>query len=368
MANVLIEESTLFSVADAIRKKSGKSDLMKPAEMPAEIEALPSGGGSGVVLRITFDGNFEGQEYTVAGGSESYTGTIPAEKVVEVTVEPETETEYTVTATAVGHEQESRAKLTVQPYIYTASLSEPKPFEIVSWAEGTDEQIVALLAAAEEGAVDLVEDCGWKVGDVREVQLSAMDATGVGESHVAQKVKFVLSHAGATNGISRVDGGKIHFQVDQVDSLNELGYVNSSGTNAGSWDGCARRKWCNDVYYNAIPETLRPIFKQMNVTTAKENSSQENVESDDFFALRAEAEIFDTHFWSNQTEFDALEQVEWYKDTANRKKNQVESASYWRERSPRSDNTSNFCNVGPDGKAYHGNASLAIGLAPFGCI
>ena len=43
MANVLIEQSTMEDIADAIRSKNGLSTTYKPAQMPAAIENLPAG-------------------------------------------------------------------------------------------------------------------------------------------------------------------------------------------------------------------------------------------------------------------------------------------------------------------------------------
>lgn len=249
----------------------------------------------------------------------------------------------------------------------SVTVEEKPPIEIVSWADGTDEQIAAMVAALDAGTLT-VEETGWKVGDVRTVQLSAMEKTGVGESHAAQTVQLVLSHAGATAGISRADGKPIHFQVDQVASLNESGYMNSSNTNSGSWEGSARRTWCNAIYYGAIPETLRSIFKKMKVTTAATYNGSTLKESEDFFALRAEKEIFGTRSYSNSTEAAALEQVEWYKTAANRKKLRSGSADYWWERSPRASSSGNFCYVDSDGGVNWSSASTTYGLAPFGCI
>lgn len=326
-------------------------------------------GYMGAVLKITFESVFSGQAYTVVGGGESYEGVVPAGLVERVTVKPEGLTTYTIRSTAAGAEQASEVTQDVQYFgVYPVTLEEGGGFEVVSWAEGTDEQIVALLAAADEGKVDLALDCGWKVGDVRTVQLSAMEKTGVGESHAAQTVQLVLSHAGATAGISRADGKPIHFQVDQVASLNESGYMNSSNTNSGSWEGSARRTWCNAIYYGAIPETLRSIFKKMKVTTAATYNGSTLKESEDFFALRAEKEIFGTRTYSNSTEAAALEQVEWYKTAANRKKLRSGSAGYWWERSPYASGSTSFCSVSSDGTADSDAASNTIGLAPFGCI
>lgn len=249
----------------------------------------------------------------------------------------------------------------------SVTVEEKPAIEIVPWSTGTDEQIAAMVAALDEGALT-VEDTGWAVGDKRTVQLGAMAQTGVGESHAAQTVELVLSHAGATKGITRADGKPIHFQVDQVNSLNESGYMNSSNTNSGSWNGCARRTWCNAIYYNAIPEALRPIFKQMKVTTAETYNGSTLKESEDFFALRAEQEIFGTRSYSNSTEAAALEQIDWYKTAANRKKLRSGSARGWWERSPYASDSSSFCFVDSNGGAYFSYAANTSGLAPFGCI
>ena len=45
MSKVFIEESTLTSIGDAIRAKTGKSDLIPPGAMPTEIESIETGGG-----------------------------------------------------------------------------------------------------------------------------------------------------------------------------------------------------------------------------------------------------------------------------------------------------------------------------------
>lgn len=45
MAKVFIEESTLTNIGDAIRNKTGKSELLSPASMATEIEAIQTGGG-----------------------------------------------------------------------------------------------------------------------------------------------------------------------------------------------------------------------------------------------------------------------------------------------------------------------------------
>ena len=66
-----------------------------------------------------------------------------------------------------------------------------KMYEIVTWAAGTDEQIVRMVAAADRGEINLADY--WAVGDERQVTLSAMDATEeASESHAEQTVTLVL--------------------------------------------------------------------------------------------------------------------------------------------------------------------------------
>lgn len=47
MAKVFIEETTLTAIGDAIREKTGGTNLIAPGAMPAEIKGIVSGGGSG---------------------------------------------------------------------------------------------------------------------------------------------------------------------------------------------------------------------------------------------------------------------------------------------------------------------------------
>lgn len=45
MAKVFIQESTLTAIGDAIRSKTGKTELIDPANMSTEIASITTGGG-----------------------------------------------------------------------------------------------------------------------------------------------------------------------------------------------------------------------------------------------------------------------------------------------------------------------------------
>lgn len=50
MSKVFIEETTLTNIGSAIREKTGKSDLIAPGDMPAEIRGIVSGGGGDIEI------------------------------------------------------------------------------------------------------------------------------------------------------------------------------------------------------------------------------------------------------------------------------------------------------------------------------
>ena len=234
--------------------------------------------------------------------------------------------------------------------------------KIVTWASGTDDEIAKMVAAADAGKINLGDY--WKVGDTRKVNLAAMSATGVGESHAAQSVSFVLMNKG---GKTLSSNKTCSFIVGMKDSLNEYGYMNSSNTNSGGWDSCARRTWCNSVFRNSIPSALRGIFKQFKNVTAN-GSSSTTATSTDYFALPSEKEVFGSTTYADSTAESSNRQFEWYKTSSNRVKKVNGSASRWWERSPRCGGSGFFCPVSSDGSAGNNAATNTSGLSPFGCI
>lgn len=241
-----------------------------------------------------------------------------------------------------------------------------KPVEpavkIVTWADGTDEEVAAMVAAADRGEIKLTDY--WKSGDVRKVTLSAMEASnGLSDTHAAQSVEFVLSDPGH---FTLANGKKCNFTVIQKDCLKETGRMSSSNTNSNSWEEAPRRTWCNTTYRNALPTGLKPIFKQFKVTTANGTGSGTTV-STDYFSLFSEKEVFGTWYYADSTAESANTQLDYFKTSANRVKKVNGSADWWWARSP-SGVSSNFCSVTSSGDTGETIAYLSNGVAPFGCI
>lgn len=201
--------------------------------------------------------------------------------------------------------------------------------EIVSWSTGTDAQIVALIAAADLGDIDLYEDAGWRVGDERTISLAAMEAMSpLDDTHVAQDITWVLMHKGFYKRSS--DNSTVNFVVGMKTGLSENGRMNTTNTNSGSWKQCSRRAWCNSVFKNAIPSSIRDIFKQVKVTTASVYNGSTNEQTDDYFFLAAAAEMYkgdstygtggtagDKTAYSNLVEFNALTRFDYYTNINN---------------------------------------------------
>lgn len=242
------------------------------------------------------------------------------------------------------------------------------PKKISSFTTYTDAELVQALEDHYAGRIDLTQY--WTVGDERVIHLSAMAAIGVGESHVEQDATFVIMNVGGKTLANPINGHtECAFIVGMKDTLTtgsvrEGGYINPTDTNEGGWNGCARRTWCNSVFYNAIPSSIRSIFKQHINKTTEGNKSTTIINSTDYFALPAYAEVdggaSSPHYVNEGTQF------EWYKTVVNRRK--YPNSTYWWERSPSSMSAIVFWCDRSGSSAQTFAASYTLGLSPFGCI
>lgn len=230
----------------------------------------------------------------------------------------------------------------------------------------TDQEIIDMLEAHEQGVINITDY--WTVGDTRTASISSIAATGVGESHAAQQVHVALSHRG---GQTLEDGSACTFQWDFVEALAEAGYMNSSNTNSGGYDGSARAPWNDTPMYNALPAWLKKMTKPFKVTSGVGGGASSGLQTTVHkLALRAEKEVFGSRTYSFSDEANALTQVDNYKTADNRKKKRGISGSVngWWLRSSYSGSSYYFCYVNSGGSASYNGASGTNGLAPFGCF
>lgn len=250
--------------------------------------------------------------------------------------------------------------------------SEGPALELVTWADGTDEEIKAMIDAADSGEINLADY--WSVGDERTVHLSAMTAgNGLNTAQPEQDVVLVLMN----EGYPGAGNEGVHFVWGQKDCLSKTGRMNTSNTDSGSWNGCAMRADLNDKYYNALPVTFRSCLKQFNVITAPYVGSLTYQTSQDYISLFADKEVFGYKTYSDSIEAAALSQITYYATASNRLKTCLAYNNganyYWWERSPYTNSAGSFCAVDLSGNAIGGAggysyAASHYGVAPFGCI
>ena len=259
-------------------------------------------------------------------------------------------------------------------------VTPPASRPLKTFATATEAEILEMVCKADRGEIDLYDDAGWRVGQEHQISLTSIpySNTGgsyyVGESQSAQTATLVLMHKGLyelVNSVLDKQGqtrNTCSFVVGLKDCLSAAGYMNGTNTNSGSWDGCARRKWCNYGLRNAISPCLRSAFKQFKTITAETRSGTTNKISTDYFALFAEKEIQGSRTYSNQTESAALTQITYYETNANKIK-QLSGTNYgWWNRSPASVNDTEICAVRDNGNAMDPAASGTYGVSPFGCL
>ena len=372
------------TVANAITAKGVTTATDATFDVMAEnISKIETGGGElhGATLAVsTTDSVLFGQTVTLTlnGASVGTTEFADNGTCSFVVQNPGT---YTITC----GEANTNTTVTSDNVLYKTVISvNLSLLKIVTFADGTDAEIAKMIQAHYNNKINIADY--WAVGDTRSVSLSAMSATGVGESHRAQTVQFVIGDfehddlATAINGHTKAAITLLQkdclmdatsaSNVNNGSSDTEKGYMNSTDTNVGGWKSCARRTWCNNVYFNAFPSAWQSMVKTVNKKVSVGNNSSTIETVQDKIFLAAEIEIFGSTTYSFAGEGT---QYTYYKNaTANRYKMPKWSPGdvshvYW-ERSPRRGDTSFFCIVRYNGNANSLTADSACGVAPCLCI
>lgn len=316
-------------------------------------------------LNIQGDDNLKGATVTIMKGS-TVVGTVTLDASTGAASFKVYETgTYTATTTYSG--DTISGSVTVSAWTtYGISLATVK---IVSWASGTDAELKDMLDAHYAGKIDIHDY--WSVGDERTVSLSAMAATYVGESHVAQNVTMVLMNEG---GKTLSDGQtECAFIVGQKNILAngntaEIGYLNNSATAQYGWAGSSRYDWCNNIYYNALAPSFKLLLKQFINKYGRPSPSPSGIfESSEWVSLPAEVEVLGscTHSMIGEGT-----QFEYYETPANRVKYRGDhgTSNSWWTRSAVTNSESTFCYIAQSGTVATSNANGTRGIAPFFCI
>lgn len=240
----------------------------------------------------------------------------------------------------------------------------------VTWADGTDEEIASMLEKHYNGEINIHDY--WHVGDERVIHIAAHAGVSPDAKNPAQDVVMVLMNEGGRELVEPINGiTECAFIVGQKDCLSVSGRINKRETNKALWQNSNRRSWCNTTYYNAIPESIRKIFKMHINKTSQAKVSNSLYVTKDYFSIASQHEVLNVTTDANASESNNT-MFKYYATASHRKKYfgvaRSSAAQYW-TRSPSSRNGSNmnYINIAGTGRGQT-NWTSPYGIAPFGVI
>ena len=229
------------------------------------------------------------------------------------------------------------------------------PCKIVTWADGTDEEIVDMVDASKNGDIDLTDF--WNVGDKRTMSLNKimMGRISTNTDYTPeQSVTLVLLHKGLYKlvepvkdiyGNNRLEASFVvglenNINIETTTIVNGAIHTNIGGAiskkawsyeinGAIDWKFTDMYSWCNNQFYEAIPMTLKPIFAKFIALTS--NSDGTLTTSENYFTLLAEKEVTGSCDHGFSIEANSLTQFEYYTDESKRihRNHKNQSRNWW---------------------------------------
>lgn len=237
--------------------------------------------------------------------------------------------------------------------------------KIVSWENGSDADVAAMIDAAQAGTINLQTDGGWSIGDMRRINIAAFTGGG-NTSHAAQEVAIIISSFADYNSCGCV------MQFDFQTVLAEAEKMNSTDTNNGGYGSSLIYTTTLPALVTALPNWLQTRLKTFSVLVTEGNQSSiiETI-TDNKLALRSRVEIDGT---TESEQVDESSQIALYAYSLSWKKfiisatGKLSSGNIWWLRSPKLTNKQAFHVITAGGSVNYAGASGAAAIAPFGCV
>ena len=329
----------------------------------------------GFTFKVTFDSEFQGQTWTLTGGTTALTGTVPSNNYTEITVS-ELGTTFSLACGGMTHTITS-----AQYYGYASFAFTPYyvDFNTNSWNQ--------ISTVSQKGIAASV----WQVGNTKTIHLQGT----IGTLSVNQDVQaFII---GINHNSDKEGTHRIHIQIGKNTSGNPIAFcdstynnnvsstgyfsMNSSNTNSGGWDatqmkntilhsGNAPSDTGSNTFMSVLPADLRAVMKSCIKYTDNHGyggSASYVTATTEYLPLLAEFEVFGVHNYANPSEQSYQVQYDYYKAGNSKVFNGAgtqTSAVYWWLRSPRSHNYNSFCIVYDDGASSYGDAYNSGGVSP----
>ncbi len=237
---------------------------------------------------------------------------------------------------------------------------------LVDFTWGSDEDVAAMIAAAHAGTIDLQEDGGWRVGDLRTIHVDAW--TGGGSvAHAAQDINIMIASFEDYNECGCV------VQFDFADTFAANQRMNGTATTVGGYSASEMYTTTLPALVEALPEWLKDLLLEFDVLVGKGNNVNElETVQHNKLALRSESEVNGTHAYSVDGE--GSQAAVYSKDSVRKgqkPKGKNGAPSNWWFRSPATGSSSyvNCYVYRGQSDVSRGNANNTdCGLSPFGCI
>ena len=280
-------------------------------------------------------------------------------------------------------------------YYNGESIFPIKPkYKIVTFADGTDEEISTMLEAYYRGDINIADY--WNVGDTRKIHLTATTADGGTThtaNHAAQDVTLVIldfnhddltepingiSKAAVTVGLREMLGNVGNWEPEYWQGRN---YLNSS--DESNYIGNNLRTYLNKTFFNSMPTSFSNMIKTVDKKCLKYHtvSTDAPLIASDKCWLLSYPEVWGKkvyRFYLDGTAIGDWEgyQYEYYKTAsvikfANNNGEAGGTARNWWLRSPcnYSDyDGKRWCSITSSGNASFGKGNEAIGIIPAFCI
>ena len=157
-------------------------------------------------------------------------------------------------------------------------------------------------------------------------------------------------------------GGKCFFVMR--DCLKDTYVMNASRTNAGGWAKTDMRAHLNRDVFAVLPDELKEIIVPTKIVQVL---GGKRIECEDKLFLLSATQVFGNGWWSDVEPEDT--QLDIFPTERSRVKECGDHGSWWYWlRSPASDSSSAFRNVGPTGTAGTGTATNSNGVWAGFCI
>ena len=344
-------------------------------------------------LTITYASDFAGRSTTISGTNVSITKSVPSSSPYQVVIYmPTTSGSTTITSTTSDGTSFSTSVTISSATTYTATLN----------------SIQAILNNNSFSVIKTVSDAGngasyWSVGDRKAVTLKSytLGKENLAGTYYMSILGFDHNMSYESTGVHTItfqfgwtaltEGVQIAFcdfdAQNWAQGSDDAFRMEKSNTNANGWSGCYMRSTiCANFKSEVLPDDLVSVLKSVKKKTSKgsgQGGASSYEETTDYIFLLSPFEIFGTtQTWYGS---DSQVQYDYYKGVSagsasknaftaaskiryNHRSSSQSSAVPWWERTPRGNDTNNFCRVYNGGGSSAANASFSLGFAPCLCI